>query len=211
MPYVNDGGREYRMALPFEPAGAEGGYTVEGYATTYDVPYPFGESGMQERVAPTALANADMGDVIFQLNHEGPVLARQKNGTLALESDMHGLHVTADLGGSQQGRDLYEAISNGLIDAMSWGFTIADGGWEYDEETRTSTITDVRKVYDVSAVSIPADPDTELHARSYLDGVIEEEERESFRRDRERRARIARALEAELYIARGEDGWRFPR
>lgn len=198
MPYLNDGRREYRsFDTLFEPV-AESGYTVEGYATTYDMPYPFGDNGVQERIDRHALDAADTSDVIFQLNHEGPTLARQRNGSLTIDSDDHGLHVVADLSGSQQGRDLYEAIKNGLIDAMSWGFTIADGGWDYDEQTRTSTITHVSKVYDVSAVSIPADPDTELHARSYLDGVIEAEEQELLLRDRRRRERMALALELEL-------------
>ena len=194
MPYLIDGRREYRDAgasFRAEPSG----YVVEGYATTFDAPYAFGDTGAMERIDARALDDADVSDVIFQLNHEGMVLARQRNGTLSIKPDEHGLHVSADLGGSAQGRELYEAIKNGLIDRMSWGFTVADGGWEWDEETRTSTVTAVSKVYDVSAVSLPADEDTELHARSYLDGVIEAERRESAGRDTERRRRTAMALE----------------
>lgn len=193
MPYLSDGRREYRSAehaFRAEPSG----YVVEGYATTFDAPYDFGGTGAKEQVSSRALDDADMSDVIFQMNHEGMVLARLRNGTLSLTPDEHGLRVRADLSGSAQGRELYEAVKNGLIDRMSWGFSVADGGWEWDEESRTSTVTRVTKVYDVSAVSLPADEDTELHARSYLDGVIEAERRESAGRDRERRRRMAMAL-----------------
>lgn len=186
-------GREYRS---FELSGRpeEGGYRVEGYATTFGTAYEMG-GGVYERVDPHALDEADMSDVIFQLNHEGMVYARLRNGSMELECDAHGLKVVADLGGSQGGRELAEGIRSGLIDRMSWGFTVADGGWEYDAETRTSTITKVGKVYDVSAVSIPANDGTEIHARSYIDGLIDAERKELAQREEEQeRGRIAAAL-----------------
>ena len=191
--------RQYRAfldvsAVPQEQGTDLGSYVVEGYATTFDVPYDFGYDGVKECISSRAIDGADMSDVIFQLNHEGPVMARLRNGSLVIQPDAHGLHVRATLGGSQYGRDLYEAIANGLIDRMSWAFLIADDGWEYDPETRTSTITRISKVFDVSAVSRPADEDTEIHARSYLDGVIEAEQKELLLRDTEQRQRIAAAL-----------------
>lgn len=180
-------GREYRMAMPF--SALENGYIVEGYATTFDQPYDFGHDGMKEVVSRSALDTADMSDVIFQMNHEGPVMARLRNNTLELRPDEHGLYCKADLGGSQYGRDLYEAIKNGLIDRMSWGFIMDEDGWDYDPATRTSTIVRVSKVFDVSAVSLPANEDTVIHARSYLDGVIEAEQQELLLRDKEARER----------------------
>ena len=169
-------------------------YEVEGYATTFEDSYEM-YGGWTERIARNALDGADMGDVIFQLNHEGAPMARLSNQSMWLDVDEHGLHVRAFLGGSQPGRDLYEAITNGLVTRMSWGFSIADDGVDEDYQTRTSTITRVKKVFDVSAVSIPANPGTEIHARSYLDGVIEAARRESSRRaDVERRRRAAAAL-----------------
>lgn len=196
MPF-KPGMREYRDfygSFQAQPADAKAGYIVEGYATTFDAPYDFGPDGCREQVLRSALDGADMSDVIFQLNHEGQTLARQRTGTLEIRLDDHGMWCRADLGGSQAGRDLYEAIVNGLIDRMSWGFTIAEGGWEYDPQARLSTITRVSKVFDVSAVSIPADQDTEIHARSYLDGVIEAEQQELLRRDRELRQKAALRL-----------------
>lgn len=191
-------GREYRSFALMQPAEQEGGYIVEGYATTFDNPYDFTRD-TKEVIRRTALDGADMSDVIFQLNHEGAPMARLRNNTMTLECDDHGLKVRADLGGSQAGRDLYEAISNGLVDRMSWGFSVSKDGWEYDHATRTSYVNKVDKVFDVSAVSIPANEGTEIHARSYIDGVIEEElqelEQREAQQEKEERARIAAYLE----------------
>lgn len=169
-------------------------YIVEGYATTYDDPYTLFEYdgiAYKETVSRDALAGADMSDVIFLYNHEGMVYARQSNGTLELTSDERGLHVKADLGSTEASRQMFESIQAGLVTQMSWAFTIADE--DYDEETHTRSIKSVRKVYDVSAVSIPANPNTDIaeSARRSLDGVIKAEE-EKRRSERERAERIER-------------------
>lgn len=193
--------RQYRMVqLPdmqfraVEQKGEEPNYVVEGYATTYDDPYTLFEYdgiAYKEKVSRDALAGADMGDVIFLYNHEGMVFARQSNGTLELSSDEKGLHVRADLGTTEASRQMFESIKAGLVTQMSWAFTIADE--EYDEETHTRNITSVRKVYDVSAVSIPANPNTDIaeSARRSLDGVIKAEE-EKRRSERERAEKVER-------------------
>lgn len=123
-----------------------------------------------------ALVGADMSDVILQYDHEGKVLARKSNNTLIVEADNHGLFVCADLGKSSASKELYEEISSGLVTRMSWAFTVAEE--EYNRETRTRIIKKVKKVYDVSAVSIPANQDTEISARSFFNGVIEAEKQE---------------------------------
>lgn len=193
--------REYRSfgAASFTEQAQQqedGSYIVEGYATTFDDSYEL-YPGVYEVIDRNALSEADMSDVIAQYNHDGMVLARMSNGTLAVMADDHGIFCRMDLGGTQQGRDLHEAIKNGLVTQMSWGFAVAEGGWEYDPDTRTSTITKVAKVYDVSAVSIPANDGTEIKARSYLDGVIEAEHEEFVQRekDMDRRKRIALLME----------------
>lgn len=172
---ADDGKREKRFDTE---------YYVEGYASTFNDPYVLFEdydgNEYREIIAPTAFADADMSDVIMQFDHSGKVLARMSNGTLIVEPDEHGLFVAADLSGSQASRDLYEEITNGLVTRMSWAFMIAAD--EYDRETRTTTITRVKKVYDVSAVSLPADPNTEISARNLLSGVIEQSRKEFARR-----------------------------
>ena len=196
-------GREYRniSTEQFRASEEQGSYIVEGYATRFDEPYDYGFSGAKECIARNALDGADMSDVIFQYNHEGRVLARQRNNTLSVMCDDNGLYVRADLGGSEQGRQLYEEIKNGLVDRMSWAFIVEDGGWEFDRDTRTSTITRITKVFDVSAVSRPACELTEIHARSYLDGVIEAEQQELLLREEEARRDARRRYAAALSMS----------
>ena len=125
-----------------------------------------------------------MSDVIMQFDHCGRVFARTSNNTLGLEPDDHGLFTYADLSKSSGARGLHEDIKAGLITKMSWAFTVAEDS--FNRETKTRTILKIKKVYDVSAVSIPANGDTDISARSYIDGVIECERREQL----ERRKRI---------------------
>lgn len=173
--------REYRTA--FEMRAAEGdGYIVEGYATTFNDPYVMYEfDGVQyrEEIDREAFKEADMKDVIFQYDHAGMVYARQKNGTLQLSIDDHGLHVRADLSKTASSRALYDAIVAGLVSEMSFAFTVSEDS--YNKDTHTRTIRKIKKVYDVSAVSIPANPSTEISARAYYDGVIKEAEAERLR------------------------------
>lgn len=174
MPVKND--REYRAAQPFEARDEE--MIVEGYASTFE-PYVLWHEGdveVREQIDPHAFDNADMTDVIMQYDHEGRVYARQSNGTLELSVDEHGLKVRADLSKTAGSRQLYEDIKSGMITQMSFAFTIAED--DYDQKQHLRSIRSVRRVYDVSAVSIPANPGTEIAARSYFDGVIEAERAE---------------------------------
>lgn len=166
-------------------------YYVEGYATTFDDPYLMFEwDGVKyyERIAADALAGADMSDVIFQYNHAGKVFARISNNTLGVEPVKRGLFVFADLSKSQAAKELHEEIRNGLITKMSWAFTVAEDS--YNKDTHTRTIMKIKKVFDVSAVSIPANGNTDISARSYFDGVIEREKAERL----ERRRKILKIL-----------------
>lgn len=154
-------------------------YYVEGYATTFDTPYLLYEyDGVSyyEIIDRNAIIGADMSDVIMQYDHAGKVLARQTNNTLGLEADTKGLFIFADLSKSTAAKDLYEEISNGLITKMSWAFTVSDEA--YDRDTHTRTILKINKVYDVSAVSIPANAGTDISARFFVDGAIEAAKRE---------------------------------
>lgn len=121
-----------------------------------------------------------MSDIIMQYDHQGKVLARLSNGTLGVEANDNGLFMFADLSKSRAAQDMFEEIDNGLITKMSWAFRVVEDA--YDRDTHTRKILKVAKVYDVSAVSIPANGDTEISARSYFNGVIEREQRESLER-----------------------------
>ena len=163
------------------------GYIVEGYATTFGNEYLLwddGEYRVMESIDKDAFLNTDMSDIIMQYDHQGRVFARNRNNTLALSVDDHGLKIRADLGGTEIGRQLYEEIFGGYTDRMSWGFTVAkdERTEERDNETNKTTIhrriTAVKKVYDVSAVSIPANDATVISARCYGEGVIAEARQE---------------------------------
>ena len=158
-------------------------FYVEGYATTFDKPYLLYEyDGVKyyEMIARDALVGADISDVIMQYDHRGNVLARLSNNTLGIEPRGDGLFIFADLSKSRAAKDLFEEIDNGLVTKMSLAFTVSEDA--YNSDTRTRTIQRIKKVYDVSAVSMPANADTEISARSYLDGVIEQEKQERLQR-----------------------------
>ena len=132
-----------------------------------------------EQVDPHAFDNCDMNDVIMQYDHEGRVFARTKNDTLQLATDETGLKVTADLSGTEIGRQLYTEIKGGYTDKMSFGFVVAEDKREVTRDlenhitTVNRTITKIKKLYDVSAVSLPANDATSISARKFLDGEIE--------------------------------------
>ncbi len=141
---------------------------VEGYATTFTpyLLYHDAEDGdVYECIDRNAFQNTDMSDVIFQFDHAGRVLARTSNDTLYLAIDDKGLFVAADLSKTQNARNLYEDIQAGMITKMSWRFTIADFGQKFDPSTNTIRINDVKRTYDVSAVSLPANSQTSISAR----------------------------------------------
>jgi HK97 family phage prohead protease len=174
------------LMKPSEQKRLQTDFYVEGYATTFNDPYMLFEiegNKYFEVIDRGALDGADVSDVIMQLDHQGRVRARTSNRTLGIEPDDHGLFTFADLSRSSAARELYEDITSGLITQMSWAFTVDKD--EYDKSNRTRVIKRIRKVYDVSAVSIPANPGTEISARSYFDGVIEAERQELARRQRE--------------------------
>ena len=174
------------------PTGAEKRfdteYYVEGFATTFDKPYVMLEcDGVKyyEVIDRNALVGADLSDVIMQFDHSGMVFARNKMAknkpaSLILEPQDAGLFVAANLGLTDESKRLYASIDEGLIYKMSWAFTVAEEA--YNKDTHTRTILNIKKVYDVSAVSYPANGDTDISARSYFDGVIEREQQERLER-----------------------------
>lgn len=187
-------GRQYRnfSVSNFERrAGEDGEKAVSGYATTFNQPYELWRDAwdgnvyiFREQVDPGAFKDTDLSDVIMQYDHQGRVFARTSNGTLELDPDEHGLHIRANLGGTEIGRQLFEEIEGGYTDKMSFGFRVGKDKREQtqvrDEETGTTTVTvlrtilEISKLYDVSAVSLPANDATSISARNFCDGVIAE-------------------------------------
>lgn len=175
-----------------------GEMVVEGYATTFNQPYTlysWDDYEVREEIDEHAFDECDMTDVIMQYDHQGRVFARTKNGTLQLAADENGLKITADLSGTDIGKQLYGEIKGGYTDQMSFGFIVGLDEKTYTEDHETGKTTVLRrikkisKLYDVSAVSIPANPATELHTRSLGDGWIAEVKAERLRA--QKRARLA--------------------
>ena len=174
-------GRQYRNIEVRALSANDDEKIVEGYATTFNDPYTlysFEDYEVREQVDAHAFDEADLGDVIMQYDHQGRVFARTSNETLRLSIDDHGLKIRADLGGTEIGRQLYEEIKGGYTSKMSFGFTVkADERLITEEDNKTTvlrTITKIGKLYDVSAVSLPANDATTISARSYGEGVIAE-------------------------------------
>lgn len=142
--------------------------TIEGYAIVFDQPATHGD--FTETIAKGALDGADMANVPLRYNHNDSVLvmARTKNGSLRFSIDDYGLKITADLIDTQTNRDLYKSIQEGLIDKMSFAFTVADGGdeWKFKKDGTFRTVFKIAKMYDVSVVDAPFYEGTSIYARS---------------------------------------------
>lgn len=191
-------------ALPEGEEAPEKSYIVEGKAVSFNSPTVLFEiegNEYREQIDAQAFAEANMSDVIFNMNHEGIVMARTRNKTLQLDIREDGLYITADLGGTQAGRDLYESIQGGYMDRMSFQFTIAEES--FDKTERMWTVRKIKRLYDVSAVSIPAYDDTSIEARKTC---VLESLRAQEAREREAAASLAkRKLRTKLMLLNMED------
>lgn len=182
--------REYRNLINFraleeDEDNKDNAYIVEGYAAVFDEVYTLYEDSylkLDEVVLREAFDDVDLTDAIFQYDHVGRVFARTSNDTLTLEVDEKGLKIRAYLGGTEEGRNLYEEIKGGYTTKMSWGFSL-DRNMDierlesYNKETdkyyELQKIKGITKIYDVSAVSLPANNATEISARNLATGEVE--------------------------------------
>ena len=178
--------REYRSMEMRIRDDEEVKYSVEGYASTFERYKLFEEEGTDyfEQIDPKAFDGADMTDAVFRVDHTGPVYARTSAGTVEIWVDEHGLAQRTDLSKTQRARDLFEDIKAGNYPKMSFAFTVAED--HYDRATHTRIIDRIAKVFDVSPVSFPANPTTELSVstRDYFNGVIEAEKAERLEREK---------------------------
>lgn len=206
MPIKND--REYRFLSSFEVEERDGlneapSYKVKGYASTFE-PYEMAEiDGVKyyEQIDRHAFDEADMTDVVFLRDHTGRVLARTKNNSVQLSIDDHGLYNETDLGLTGASREMYEDIATGNYSQMSFSFVVESD--HYDRTTRTRVIDRIKKLYDISAVSFPANPGTEigLSFRDRVNGEIEAERAERLEAEKEEQRRAEMKAKAKLKIA----------
>lgn len=195
--------REYRT-LNLEVEKREEGepsFIVRGYASTFE-PYVLWttEEGVdiKEVIDPDAFKEADLSDVVFRVDHEGAVYARSSAGTLEIGVDDHGLFDKADLSKTARARALFEDIAAGNYPKQSFAFSVAEDS--YDKTTHTRTIRKIAKVYDVSPVSFPANPTTELDiaTRNFINGVIDGEKAERLENEKRNKAKEYLKLKIKL-------------
>ena len=160
---------------------------VEGYAAVVESPAVICSiDGIQymEVIDRHAFDDCDFSDVPFKYNHNDScmVLARTRNNTLQLSVDERGLRIVADLAKTSTGKDLYELIKRGDIDKMSFGFTVKEDS--YDSITHTRRILKIDKIWDVSAVDVPAYSETSIQARNYFSAQNELAKQEQLKKMR---------------------------
>lgn len=189
--------RDYRTfevrALPQEGSDGQKQCRVEGYAAVFDeetVLYEYDGIQYKEVIDRQAFSGAEMSDVVMNFNHGGKPVARTRNNTLSLSVDTIGLRISADLGGTEEGRRLYEEIQGGYIDKMSFAFTVRKS--EYDRATHTRRITAFQRIFDVAAVDFPAYDGTEIVARSWAaaEAAREHAQAEAMRRKLELKLKL---------------------
>lgn len=150
----------------------EGKMIIEGYAITYDQPstHVYGSRKFTEVIKRGALDYTDMEDVPLRYNHNDTwCMARTRNKSLQLIKDEIGLKIVAELIDTQSNRDIYKSIQEGLIDKMSFAFSVSNRGdnWTYGDEETVREVTSIRKLYDVSVVDTPFYDATSVYARSF--------------------------------------------
>jgi uncharacterized protein len=199
--------REYRT-YDFELRKAEDDKPkIEGYSAVFDQ-LSDDLGGFREKIAKGAFAKSITEDDVRALfNHDSNyVLGRNKNGTLKLVEDDHGLKVEIEPPDTQFANDLLKQIERGDINQMSFGFVTRADEWDdKDKEIPIRTLRDV-ELWDVSPVTFPAYPQTSVSVKS-ADEIYQEfrqsqeaeksdEDREA--RTQERKAKL-RKVKTEIY------------
>jgi len=141
---------------------------IEGYAIVFNQETLIGdrEHGFTEVIDKRSLDGADLEDVPLKYNHTDNrlILARTRNGSLTFQIDDHGLKIRAELIDTQSNRDVYKSIAAGLLDKMSFAFTVKSQSWDRSGDVPKRTITQIDRLYDVSVVDLPAYEGTSIDA-----------------------------------------------
>ena len=143
---------------------------LEGYAIIYNEETLIGteDHGFIESISPDAITEDAIRDVPMKYNHMDSflIIARTKNQSLQLRSDEKGLKVRAELLDTQHNKDIYKMVKSGLLESMSFAFTVKDQEWDHEGDIPRRYIKEIDRLYDVSIVDIPAYDSTSIYARS---------------------------------------------
>lgn len=162
---------------------------LEGRAVVFDTPTPMFQDydGTQyfEQIHHDAFNGVDLSNVVLKYNHSEhvPPIASTKAGTLDLNVDTEGMEVVARMANTSQASDIHELVRSGNLDKMSFAFTVANDA--YDPKTKTRTIFQFDKIYDVSVVDFPAYEQTSVSARNYIKAQQEVLQREIRKQERD--------------------------
>lgn len=169
---------------------------VEGYAVVFDSP---ATHGFTEVIDKDAFNGCNMKDVCLKYNHDNShlILARTRNGSLQLTVDDKGLFIHAELIDTTSNRDVYKMIQAGLLDKMSFAFTVEEEKWDLATDTRT--ILRIDCLYDVSVVDTPFYDTTSIYARALSTLDSEKKKLESLKEQREL-LRKRKALEIKINL-----------
>ena len=134
-----------------------------------------------EVIARGALDNTDLKDVRFLINHNTDMipLARSRNNnensTMQMSVDDEvgmKIRVNLDTENNAEAKALYSAVERGDISGMSFMFVVDSDSWDdLESEHPTRTITGIKRVLEVSAVTFPAYSQTSLEARGLADAL----------------------------------------
>lgn len=155
---------------------------VEGYAVVFDSP---ATHGFTEIIDRNAFNGCDMKDVPLKYNHDDShlILARTRNNSLSLSIDDKGLLIRAELINTTSNVDIYKSIQAGLLDKMSFAFTVEEEKWDLSTDTRT--ILKIDRLYDVSVVDTPFYDTTSIYARALSTLDSEKKKLDNLRAKRE--------------------------
>lgn len=195
--------KEIRTATLSLTDNDESKMVLEGYAIVFNQETLIGDAkrGFREMIMPSALKNTSMNDVPLKYNHMDNflVIARTKNGSLKLEVDDVGLRIRAELLDTQTNKDIYKMVQNGLLDKMSFAFTVNAQEWDRSGEIPLRKITSIERLYDVSIVDLPAYEGTSIYSRS-LDFVESELRAMDLEKEKERKELARRRINLKLKI-----------
>ena len=171
--------KETRFSTIGKRDGEDEKMIVEGYAIVFDEETLIGdeERGFIEVIDKNALKDTNMKDVPFKYNHNDVtlILARTRNGSLSLEVDEKGLKIRAELIDTTSNVDIYKSIVAGLLDKMSFAFTVKSQSWDRSGKIPKRTITAIDRLFDVSVVDLPAYDQTSIQASARSLELVETE------------------------------------
>lgn len=155
------------------------GSIITGQPIVFDEPTDIG--WYKEIIADGALDDTDLRDVRFLVNHNTDMipLARSRNNNANSTMQLSvvpgsGLAIRVDLDteNNAEAKSLYSAVSRGDITGMSFMYTVDGDAWDdLDSDYPTRTITNISRVFEVSAVTFPAYEATSIQARGLADAL----------------------------------------